>query len=93
MVNEKYSNQDFSGQTFLDVDPSEFSNTTISNSSFYQQNFTGLSQWYQVFPVGAENVEFLGCNLDNVQLPLNSTIDNWSTNKQFIFTEIGDVEV
>lgn len=63
-VNEKYSYKDFTGQNFLDIDPSEFSNTTIVGSCFYQSKMGS-----KVFPDGIENVTFERNNLDNVLLP------------------------
>ena len=93
MVNDKYSYNDFSDQSFLDVDPAEFSNTLIRNSNFYRQNTSELSQWFKIFPDGAENVTFEGCNLDNIELPMGTILDEWSTHKQFIMFDSGDVEV
>jgi hypothetical protein len=62
-VNEKYSYKDFTGQTFVDVDPSEFVGE-IRGSCFYQPD-----TWKaDVFPEGIE-ASFTYCNLDNVYLP------------------------
>lgn len=88
--NINYSHGDFLGQTFLDVDPSEFSNSTIVGSCFYQESSwdvgslgdSAKSPLVAVFPVGVVNVEFKRCNLDNVIIPTGSTVDSECTNRK-----------
>lgn len=78
-INEKYSFKDFTGQTFLGVDPDEFSNSEIVGSCFAQEvlysndaahngssNHRDTNQ--DVFPVGVHNITFTRCNLDNCKV-------------------------
>lgn len=76
-VNQKYSFKDFTGQDFKSVPKSEFDNTCIVGSSFYQENKPKSS----IFPSGMFGVEFVRCNLDNVVIPINNTIHKTSSNR------------
>jgi hypothetical protein len=83
-VNEKYSYKDFIGKTFLDVDPSEFNNTEIIGSCFYQESSYGtINPMKDVFPVGMTGVTFIKCNLDNVRIPIGNTVVG-GTNKRIL---------
>ena len=81
-ANEKYSYKDFMHQDFLSVDASEFSDSTIIGSNFYQESAysadalgnTPPDPLVDVFPVGTQNVTFERCNLDNVKLPKDSIL-------------------
>ena len=80
--NEKYSFRDFTHQKFTDIDASEFNNTTIDSSCFYQESLyssdalsvTPPSPMVDVFPSGMTGVVFKECNLDNVNVPAGNII-------------------
>ncbi|MHA1286351.1 MAG: hypothetical protein ACTSPB_02990 [Candidatus Thorarchaeota archaeon] len=72
--NEKYSHQNFSDQSFLDIDPEEFNNTHIVGSCFFQTPKYGDDPGFvKIFP-DIKNVTFFRCNLDNVAIPDNCDI-------------------
>jgi hypothetical protein len=79
-INEKYSYQDFQDKSFKDVDASEFNDTTIAGSNFFQFE----KPYADIFPDGMKNVIFLHCNLDNVDLSKceGCKIEGTTTNKQ-----------
>lgn len=81
-LNEKYSFKDFMNQSFKTVDPSEFNNTCIKGSNFYQEADIDATLEKDIiksiFPVGMTGVEFVRCNLNNVDLPINNTTDSTS---------------
>ena len=77
MINEKYSRQDFSNMKFTDVAASEFNNTTIVGSNFYQEFFLDVD----VFPNSVTGVTFENCNLDNVVIPDGCTLINCSNRR------------
>lgn len=79
-INEKYSFKDFTGQTFLDIDSDEFSNSEIKGSCFYQENEPNKI----VFPAGMIGVQFQRCNLDNVLMLPISTIDGRCSNRKIM---------
>ena len=70
MINEKYSFGDFLDKQFKDLPASDFNNTTIKGSCFYQQYFVDSD----IFPTGMVGVTFENCNLDNVLIPNGNTI-------------------
>jgi len=82
-LNEKYSNKNFMGRSFKDIPASEFNNTRISNSCFYQKPPKIDAD---IFPDGMTGVEFEQCNLDNVKIATGNTVKstgwNKSTNKR-----------
>ena len=83
MTNEKYSYKDFTGKKFLDIDPAEFSGTTIIGSCFYQEGTPDT----EVFPE-IKDVEFLRCNLDNVFIPTENTVGVCSCKRKIIQREV-----
>ena len=77
MQNEKYSYGDFSGQRFLEVDPQEFNDSEIVGSCFAQQlpaDHAGETL-PEVFPAAMKGVVFRRCNLDNVLVPPDNTVE------------------
>ena len=77
-VNEKYSYKDFMGESFTHLPASEFNNSTIIGSNFYQENKPDED----IFPDGLVNVEFQKCNLDNVLIKTGMTADNTNAKKR-----------
>ena len=71
-ADKKYSWKDFTDKKFLSEKPSEFTGKKIVGSCFYQQNKT--KKRIKIFPTGTESVMFVECNLDNVEIPPNSTV-------------------
>ena len=61
---KKHSFRSYQDKKFLSSDPSEFSNTIIKCSNFYQQKQPDTC----VFPDGVKNLTLENCNLDNVCL-------------------------
>jgi hypothetical protein len=77
-INEKYSFGDFTGQDFSDIDASEFNNTEIVGSCFYQElpiDYTGNPHGKAIFPSTMTGVVFKRCNLDNVRVIGTNSID------------------
>ena len=74
MLNEKYSYASHKRKSFLDVDPSEFSDTEIIGACFYQNE-----PYTRVFPDGIKNLTLTRCNVDNVEIPSGVTV-NGGTN-------------
>ena len=70
MMNEKYSYKDFTNKILAHTDPAEWNDTEVIGSCFYQfEPNTG------VFPSEIKNVTFIRCNLDNVVVPKECTIE------------------
>lgn len=81
LINEVYSNQDFTDCDFTQRDPGEFSNMVIINSCFYQQQRGTEMPPYPVFPTGAENMRFINSNLNNVIVTNEMDISNDGWNR------------
>jgi hypothetical protein len=77
-INQKYSFKDFTGQDFSSVDASEFNNTEIKGSCFYQEGEPDT----EIFPTGVTGVTFIRCNLDNVKIPVGNTVDKTCINRK-----------
>lgn len=82
-INEKYSFKDFTHQTFTSVDASEFDNSEIKGSCFYQETAwdadslgaSAKESRSNVFPPAMTGVTFIRCNLDNCLIPAGNTVD------------------
>ena len=92
-INEEYSYKDFTGQTFLGVDPDRFSNSEIVGSCFAQEvsydadaahndsnNHRDTHQ--NVFPNGMHSITFTNCNLDNCKIPGPPTSISGGSNRR-----------
>lgn len=81
-VNDKYSFKGSAhhGLSFKDRPASEFNNTCIKGTSFYQEWVEGdVSIVKDIFPDGMSGVEFVRCNLDNIEIPVGNTVDSTSS--------------
>lgn len=82
-VNEKYSYKDFMDKSFKEAKASEFNNSTIVGTCFYQNWKEGDKDIVKdIFPDDLVNVEFEKCNLDNVKIKLGMTADDTNTKKK-----------
>ena len=81
-LNVTYSFRDLYDLTFTEKDASEFNDTCIKGSNFYQFNKPGTV----IFPSDVKNLEFVKCNLDNVKLP-DSSIDSGGNSNRMIKLE------
>jgi hypothetical protein len=70
MKNEKYSHKNFTDQILTHTDPSEWDDTDVIGTCFYNQK-----PLTEVFPSEIKNVKFIGCNLDNIIIPDGCTIE------------------
>ena len=93
-INEKYSFKSFPVRdlSFKDRPASEFNNTTIKNSSFYQLWKEGDQDGIvrDIFPDGMTGVLFLNCNLDNVYIPSGNELKHSSNKKIAIQNDLSD---
>lgn len=68
-INEKYSYKDFMNKSFKGLSPSEFNDSIVIGSNFYQEaEFESGDIEKDIFPDGLKNVTFEKCNLDNVRI-------------------------
>lgn len=84
-INKKYSFKDFTGKSFLNINPDEFSNSEIKGSCFYQESPTSKidkNPSVSIFPEGMIDVTFTRCNLDNVIIPSGNTIGEKNSHKK-----------
>jgi len=83
-TNEKYSNKAFPyhNLSFKDRPASEFNNTTIQGTCFYQEWTEGDKDVEKdIFPDGMTGVTFINCNLDNIYIPHGNTVNGGSNRK------------
>lgn len=81
-INEKYSYKDFMHQSFVDVPASEFNNSTIVGSCFYQESIGEEEVVKDIFPDGLVNVIFEKCNLDNVLIKSGMSLGEKNSNRK-----------
>lgn len=86
MVNIKYSYKDFLDKDLTKEPASDFNNSEIIGSCFYQQKAPNT----KVFPTGITSVKFVGCNLDNVLVPIGNTIEDSCHRKIMIQNDLED---
>lgn len=77
-VNKKYSYKDFMDKSLKGADVAELNNSTIIGSCFYQQENPDAD----IFPDGMTGVIFQRCNLDNVLVTAENTVDESNTHKK-----------
>ena len=83
MINEKYSHKTFPyhGLSFKDKPASEFNDTEIVGSCFYQEwREDELKVVKDIFPTGITGMIFRRCNLDNILIPPGNVVES-GTNK------------
>lgn len=82
-MNKKYSYKayDYHGLSFKDRPCSEFNNSEIIGSCFYQEWVNDGDTMKDIFPAGMTGVTFAKCNLDNVVVPAGNTMQD-CTNKR-----------
>jgi hypothetical protein len=91
MINEKYSYQDFTNISFKHLNASGFNDTVIVGSCFYQEILDNVHEWVDIFPDGVVNLQFKGCNLDNVLITNDMEMLNDCCHRQITSTEEGDI--
>ena len=91
-LNEKYSFGDFTHKSFKDQPTKDFDNSCIKGSCFYQESKYGEEEVVKdIFPDGIKGVEFVRCNLDNVLIPADNTVDKRSSkNKVQVQNDLDD---
>lgn len=87
-MNEKYSYKDFSGQSFIEIDPFEFNNSEIIGSCFAIRDWDKTKN--NVFPVGMTGVTFKKCNLTNVIIPPGNILTDKSVNERILWQNDGE---
>lgn len=71
--NKRFSHQDFTNRSLLDVPPDDLNGTVIVGSCFYQEAKPDEPLPRDIFPKGMTGVTFQRCNLDNVCIPPGNT--------------------
>ncbi len=86
MLNEKYSYKDYMNKELSEEKASDFNDTEIIGSCFYQEGDPDQ----EIFPVGITGVNFIRCNLDNVKLPAGCTVFGGTNKKIKIQNDLSD---
>ena len=73
--NKLYSHKDFTHKILTDTKPEDWNDTEVVNSCFYNEK-----PRTEVFPEGIKGVKFVRCNLDNIVIPKECTVEG-GTNK------------
>ena len=69
-LNEKYSYKDHTNKLLDKTDAAEWNDTEVVGTCFHQNVPKTV-----VFPAGIKGVKFVKCNLDNVVIPKDCTVD------------------
>ena len=81
-INEKHSFKDYTGQDLTGLPASEFNDSTVKGSCFYQEWVKGdPTTLKDVFPAGVTGLTLERCNLDNVKIPAGASVKG-GTNKR-----------
>jgi phage-related protein len=92
-LNEKYSYKAFhtNGVTFKGVDVSEFNDTDIIGTQFFQEWQEGeVDVTKDIFPDGMTGVTFIKCNLDNILIPVGNTVQESTAKKLKVQNDLND---
>lgn len=82
-INKKYSFKDFTHQSFKNSPASDFNDSEVKGSCFYQEAKESDGEVLKdIFPDGIMGVVFQRCNLDNVLIPLGNTIEKDCTHRR-----------
>ena len=69
-LNKEYSYKDFTHKTFTETRPEEWNDTEVVGTCFYN-----LKPKSEIFPEGIRGVKFIRCNLDNIVIPKDCTVE------------------
>ena len=69
-LNEKHSYKDYTNKEFTKTDAADWNNSEVVGTCFHQ-NVPKTA----IFPVGIKGVKFVRCNLDNVVIPKDCTLE------------------
>lgn len=69
-LNKEYSYKDFTNKSLTDTDPKTWNDTEVVGSCFHHHTPKTV-----VFPAGITGVTFTRCNLDNVVVPKECTVN------------------
>ena len=75
MINQLHSFKNYTNVSLKHLDASEFSNTKIKNTCFYQELKEGETDLKDIFPDGVTGLSFMCCNLDNVLIPKDTILE------------------
>ena len=68
--NQKYSYKDHTHQSFTKTDPKDWNDSEVVGTCFHQ-----TVPKTAIFPAGITGVKFVKCNLDNVVIPKDCTVE------------------
>lgn len=69
-LNEKHSYKDYTHKTFVDTKPEEWNDSEVIGSCFHNEKPKS-----EIFPEGIKGVKFIRCNLDNIVIPKDCTVE------------------